>query len=263
MLSKAGTNGRAYGRTRLAYILVHQGKLDNSLNVLEDGIRADKLEISKPSQLVPFTDKYLMRAWIYVEKQQYDLAVREFQLYLEQLNEDSPDTPYNYPGLYIWLLAKNKQFSDAEGEAEKLRKQLDVLNAPRWPYYRALGCIDLEKGNIDRAIKNFEKAAEENDDFDTRFMLAEAYISSGHYDKAINLLNELSNSYNPLRAFWGSWSAKIHYYLGIAYENTGQINLALDQYEYFIEIWQDADPDLEIVEDARQRLENAKFRLSL
>jgi len=263
LLSKASTNGRAYGRSRLAYIYIHQGKLDNALSVLEDGIRADKLEISKPSRLVPFTDKYLMRAWIYVEKQQYDLAVREFQLYPDQHNEDSPDTPYNYPGLYIWLLAKNKQFSDAEREAEKLRKQLDAPNMTRWPYYRALGCIDLEKGNIDRAINNFEKATEENDDFDTRFMLAEAYMSSARYDKAIYLFTELSNSYDPIRAFWGSWSAKIHYYLGIAYENTNQTDLALNQYEYFIEIWQDADPDLKIVEDTSQRLENAKLKLSL
>jgi len=258
LLSKASTNGRSYGRLRLAYILVHQGKLDSALYVLEDGIRADKLEISKPSQFVPFTDKFLLRAWIYAEKQQFNLAVKEFQLYLNQLNEDSLDIPYNYPGLYIWLLAKNKQFSEAEKEAGNLRKILNSPYAPQWPYYRALGCIDLEKGNISLAISHFEKAAEENSGFDTQFMLAEAYIAGGYYKEALVLLDKIQSSYSQLKAFWGIWSVKIHYDMGLAYEGTNQPAFAIERYEYYLDIWQKADSDLATVIDAKQRLNNLK-----
>ncbi len=47
---------------------------------------------------------------------------------------------------------------------------------------------------------------------------------------------------------------KAHYLLGLAYERSGWTNKAIEQYEEFLKIWEDADPGIPEVEDAKQRL---------
>ena len=47
---------------------------------------------------------------------------------------------------------------------------------------------------------------------------------------------------------------QIHYLLGQAYEESGWTEMAIEQYEEFLDIWKDADPGLVEVEDAKERL---------
>ena len=44
------------------------------------------------------------------------------------------------------------------------------------------------------------------------------------------------------------------FHLGVAYEKSGWTKKAVAQYEAFLEKWQDADPGIVEVEDARRRL---------
>jgi hypothetical protein len=50
----------------------------------------------------------------------------------------------------------------------------------------------------------------------------------------------------------------LHYDLGVAYEASGWDNKAIEQYEIFLDIWMNADPGLESVEDAKARLARLK-----
>jgi hypothetical protein len=49
----------------------------------------------------------------------------------------------------------------------------------------------------------------------------------------------------------------MHYYLGQAYEKSGSgwQSRAIKQYEKFLDIWKDADPRIEEINKARERLE--------
>jgi hypothetical protein len=51
---------------------------------------------------------------------------------------------------------------------------------------------------------------------------------------------------------------KAHYLLGLAYEKSGWVKKAIEQYETFLEIWKDADPGIREVEDAKGRLAKLK-----
>ena len=47
---------------------------------------------------------------------------------------------------------------------------------------------------------------------------------------------------------------KAYYHLGLAYQQSGWKDKAIDQYEQFLDIWKDADPWIDELEDAKRRL---------
>jgi hypothetical protein len=67
-------------------------------------------------------------------------------------------------------------------------------------------------------------------------------------------------SQNYRRTSLPIWNAKMHYYLGRAYEGLENYQLALDQYEYFLKIWNDTDWPIKEIEDTRERLAKLKSR---
>jgi tetratricopeptide (TPR) repeat protein len=59
-----------------------------------------------------------------------------------------------------------------------------------------------------------------------------------------------------LRAWWFNTSSHMHYHLARAYEGMGEYGKAAKEYAFFVEAWEDADPELQPwVEDARRALE--------
>jgi hypothetical protein len=67
-------------------------------------------------------------------------------------------------------------------------------------------------------------------------------------------LEGVLSRYDEARAIRPIWSVRCHYYLGLAYERSGWNRKAIEQYEEFLKIWQEADPVLTEVKDARERL---------
>jgi hypothetical protein len=59
-----------------------------------------------------------------------------------------------------------------------------------------------------------------------------------------------------LRTWWWSTYSHTHYHLARAYEGMGEYGKAAKEYAFFVEAWEDADPELQPwVEDARRALE--------
>ena len=82
---------------------------------------------------------------------------------------------------------------------------------------------------------------------------ARVYAKRGDVGKAIA---EYERLYNLNTSIGASYLVHplYHYRLGFLYKKSGEIAKAKTQYQKFLDLWKDADPDLPEVEDAKARL---------
>jgi tetratricopeptide (TPR) repeat protein len=83
--------------------------------------------------------------------------------------------------------------------------------------------------------------------------LARAYYKSGDLGKAADIYSKITEL-TLGRLYYGDIYAKSFYMLGKIYEEQGDKTKAIANYEKFLDIWKDADPGIEQVEDAKKRL---------
>jgi len=249
-------NTRSGGRTALALIPLYQGKFDKALEVLDDGIAADRMEQAEEGQ----TSKYFLKSSIYYHKKNLDLALKEFEKCLEIYRRIYPDDKVAYRTYYARLLAENKDFTKAEEVAKALKKDYGEKDQTLMPdYWWVVGIIELAKGNLEAAITNLEKAAKSGGPgFGYHFVLAQAYLQAGRLGEAVAEFEKVLSSYDGVRALNAISAVKAYYLLGLAYEKSGWNKKAIEKYEEFLDIWKDADPGIPEVEDAKERVKKLR-----
>jgi tetratricopeptide (TPR) repeat protein len=83
--------------------------------------------------------------------------------------------------------------------------------------------------------------------------LGEAYFKSGEFEKARAEFDAISRVIYD-RTFCGDLWAKSYYWLGQIAEKQGKKSGAVANYQRFLDLWKDADPDRPEPADARMRL---------
>jgi serine/threonine protein kinase/Tfp pilus assembly protein PilF len=130
-------------------------------------------------------------------------------------------------------------------------------------YYRLAGMLEVEAGNYAKAIQYFNDAlslvpygplAKRAYFIDS---LALAYYRSGDLDKALEEYKRIT-TLTTGRDQYGDIYAKSFYMLGKVHEEQGDSVNAIENYEKFLDIWKDADPGIDEVEDAKKRLAGLK-----
>jgi tetratricopeptide (TPR) repeat protein len=86
-----------------------------------------------------------------------------------------------------------------------------------------------------------------------RDVLARAYVNNNEIDKAITAYEKLLifDSNNPDRFLI---HPRYHYRLAKLYEQKGKREKAIERYQIFLDIWENADPDIPELIDAQNRL---------
>jgi serine/threonine protein kinase/tetratricopeptide (TPR) repeat protein len=250
---------RAGGRILLAYIPLYRGKLEEALQVLDDGIAADRMEQVEWAS----AQKHLLKARIYDEKKNLNLALKEVEKFMEMQSRLYPDEIATPPRIYARLLAENGDFEKAEEAALALKKDIEQRDQTQmYAYWHTLGNIELAKGNTKTAVTYLEKGAKESPSlyFGDRFVLSKAYLESGRVGEAVAQLEKALSRYDEARVIVPIWAAKAYYLLGLAYEKSGWSKKAIEQYEEFLEIWKDADPGIPEVEDVKERLKKLRVK---
>ena len=126
-------------------------------------------------------------------------------------------------------------------------------------------------GNFDKAVKDFQLVSLKGYlpfKIKCGYDLSRSYYEIGKYDLAIEALRRLQSIHsNFLEMAEGSpfytlaraiYFPKSFYLLGKIYEKKDDTQLAIQNYEKFLDLWKDADKDLPDLIDAKKRLAKLK-----
>ena len=250
---------RSTGRTYLAFVPLYQGKFEQTLRVLNDGIAADRLEQAATGNDGDRESKHLLRAEIYREKSNLEMALKEVETAIETYRRANPDYPLWGQHHRVQLLVENNEMAKAEEVARALKQDIEEkTKSQMYRYWFAVGCIELAKDNFETSLINFEKAAREVPYFWVRYMLAKTYLESSRLGEAVTEFEKMLFRYDDVRAYTAIQAVKAYYLLGLAYEKSDWNKKAVEKYEEFLEIWKNADLGIPEVEDAKVRLQKLR-----
>jgi serine/threonine protein kinase/tetratricopeptide (TPR) repeat protein len=249
----SSADGRARGRLGLAFIPLYQGRLQEAIDVLQSGMSADEME---NYQGAAYFWKLFCKVAIYFEQRGAKRVVEE----TEKLVGFWQHTPWTAPFL-VYVFAKYNDFARAEEILVAARSTVvDTTSVGQMAFYWiSRGWVELETGSFDSACTTLEKASPAIWGFwlHGQYPLGLAYLKAGRLADAVRVFQDIITK--PRMAgdvgdYCAIWAVKAHYYLGVAYEESGWQDKAVKQYEEFLEVWKDADPGIPVVEEARRRL---------
>jgi len=252
---------RVMGRMYLPWIPAYQGKLYEALRLLQEGIARDLQENPDSIRNVDTGYKHNNMARIYLELGDFPAAVREFQEHMEIFREAYPGTVHYDRHEYILLLAEAGELEMAGQVLDEYARDLASKGYPQYHVAYARGCLEFARKNYAAAVDNLTIAAKVFNDFPTRFLLARAYLTAGRLSDAVNEFESLLNHYSHLRIAWAIYSVKMHYYLGLAYEQSSWYDKAIEQYTIFLETWKNADHPVDELADAAERVHRLRQHL--
>jgi len=87
------------------------------------------------------------------------------------------------------------------------------------------------------------------------YLIAQCYFEKGEFEEAIREVRNAQNYYGPVHAHIYPISFNL---LGKIYEKKDDTQLAIQNYEKFLDLWKNADKDLPDLIDAKKRLAKLK-----
>ena len=256
-----------FGRARLGALYLLLGKISESGIQVEKGLEQQR--ILGRNSMIP--DFYLQLAYRYLKTGDNEKALEltdealKYAVDMERL--DWQMWVLYFKGLTF--IAKNSMEETKRTADELKRLAEESLNEKdiRW-HFHLLGLIDLERKNFSSAVEHFEKAisllnfeGHWCDDLHALFYepLARAYYESGELEAARREYEKIV-SLTKGRLYYGNIYAKSFYVLGDIFERLGEKGKAIENYEKFLDLWKDADPDFYVAQDAKKRLADLKIQ---
>jgi hypothetical protein len=91
-------------------------------------------------------------------------------------------------------------------------------------------------------------------DFYGKDDLARAYLLLSEPADAIPILENMMQRFDEDATRDADLIISLHYYLARAYEMSGWTDKAIDRYEHFLSLWDEADPELVLVDSAKAHI---------
>jgi len=252
---------RGEGRRYLARIPMHRGQFREAIQVLENGIEADKIELGEGMAVARKLWVLCMINGEILKK--YDIAIADLQraITIRQKNNPSDEfTNHLMAGIARFYAAKGN-YEMAQVTIDSIKYRIEQNESSVYNNYElAQAWVAFEKGDFESFLAIW-KPLKESSYFTADYHTAVSYFNIGRIADAVSLLERAVSRYDYNRAVWPGLSVKAHYWLGKSYEASGWNDKATEQYETFLDIWKDADEGIEEVDDAKARLANLKHGL--
>ena len=88
-----------------------------------------------------------------------------------------------------------------------------------------------------------------------RFQIAKCYINLGQFNKAEEYLKDILSMKGDYTSLENTLYPISYYWLGIINQELGKNSIAISHYKIFLNYWQNADPDIIELNDAKKRLD--------
>jgi serine/threonine protein kinase/tetratricopeptide (TPR) repeat protein len=245
-MGQAGKQGRSLASTGLADLALYEGRFDEAIRLLREGIAYDE-SIANPSgkaaKLCVLAEA-LAAAGVKAEARAGARSAAKL------LREDSVLLPA------ARVLVGTGDQADARAIAQQLGSDIH-------PYSRAYGKvvegeIALRQGRVPEAVDAFRAAQKTADLWLTRFSLGVGYIAAGAFPEALAELEACQKRRGEATALFLDdvptirYLATLPYWLGRAREGVGMNAAALESYKAFLALRPNASDPL--TADARRRL---------
>ena len=180
------------------------------------------------------------------------MALNWFSAEIKKIEELSNITDYHFRANLAWLYTDMGNLDQASTLAKEYA-------ADEWWSTFLESRASFVRGNWDNAISLYKTlGARLSGTYDpdySSYLIAQCYFGKGEFEKAIREVRNAQNYYGSLHAHVYPMS---FYLLGKIYEKKGDTQLAIQNYEKFLDLWKDADKDLPDLIDAKKRLAKLK-----
>ena len=252
----------ATAKLSLTYISIHQGRFAEALAELDEYIKEGRDSIGANGYDEDKASYHFTRAQIYSELGEHARAIAELKEAAVIAGRTTSASKFSYLCIAARELAVMGDIKAADSMVGAITREIDTMSSPPVTYKTYVrGLVALGEDKPREAVKLLEKVIRNSSAesyFGWRFNLASAYVQAGMANKAIVDLEALMQNLTYGRLSEGIFNVRMHYLLGLAYEQVGRYDDAAGQYDRFLTIWKDSDHDSDEMKDARARL--AKLR---
>ncbi|UCG61777.1 MAG: protein kinase [Candidatus Zixiibacteriota bacterium] len=252
---------RSRGRSYMCTELALQGRVRQALD------RFYEAELDDVADGVGPWDKRLWQAVLYSGiTGDADSIVARWNGVFDLSNELMPGRwmpTYQYP--HLWAILSLVE-AGAPDDAEDMLKTWEARDGftSDHTHIAAQAAVEYARGNFQMAANLFDSSLSFVElrrtwtYFQYSYWLGRTLFEFEKHDRAIEIMSELANMYSYGKLALPLETVKLHYYLGRAYEADGQPEKAIPQYEEFLLYWENADPELRLLGDAKERVARLK-----
>ncbi|MCP4703827.1 MAG: tetratricopeptide repeat protein, partial [candidate division Zixibacteria bacterium] len=211
------------GKVLLGHNLMYQGKFIEALKMLEIGSNEDK----KAHGEKMYATYHNLPALMYEELGDYDKALDELEK-ADTISQKNANYSIYWRQYKTRIVANSGEINWALSNADTLKTGLEEAGLELGEYWYSLGTVELAQNNFTKAEGYFRKAISEigTYDYSSNYMLGLTLFNMDRIDESIAQFEGLLAAQDSLPATWNSWDARVYYYLGILYDNTGQLDNA-------------------------------------
>ena len=251
---------RSQARAILPLISLYQGKLTQASMELDDAFAADRIENAAAVSPGSAAFKYFVRSRIMLAKGDFNAAAKALREALPLAEQAGTRDQDSYSIHYAHALALAGDLNGAQRVVRELADRVTRRGDNLDPLHKAEGLVAFASGDYEYALDRLSRIADPDwKGFDTRYVLARAYLNLDQYEAAEREFNEALADYSDRRRLSNALaSVEAYYYLALAEEQLGETASAIEHHEELLRIWKNADSSLGLVDQAREKLSRLK-----